>query len=203
LTTSVLNLCAGFNAQSVSFLFKFLKACSKEGQMLSFIGQVIVAIRKNKGINQRDFSAAISCSITHLSMVESGKKKPSLSFLLKVSRVFDVPLSKMFAVHERITSNFSAYEAFSVVMQGGGCGSSFMISPKIFKKIESLAGTSERVWAMDNLGFKTDSWQQGGVKGYLRIYWSGAVIYYKTDSSDHSVSALEDVVLTDDWSSVL
>ncbi|RWS44854.1 helix-turn-helix domain-containing protein [Bacillus mycoides] len=53
------------------------------------IGERIRQVRMHKGLTQRELVSGI-CSITYLSRIESGKIKPSSSFLKKVSKKLDV-----------------------------------------------------------------------------------------------------------------
>ena len=53
------------------------------------IGERIRQVRMHKGLTQGELVSEI-CSITYLSRIESGKIKPSSSFLIKVSKKLDV-----------------------------------------------------------------------------------------------------------------
>ncbi|CAM4166197.1 hypothetical protein BAAL111456_18950 [Bacillus albus] len=53
------------------------------------IGERIRHVRMHKGLSQRELVSEI-CSITYLSRIESGKIKPSSSFIKKVSKKLDV-----------------------------------------------------------------------------------------------------------------
>ncbi|MGF2614054.1 helix-turn-helix domain-containing protein [Rossellomorea aquimaris] len=53
------------------------------------IGERIRQVRKHKGMTQTELIKGI-CSNTYISKVESGKAKPSYSFILKVAKVLDV-----------------------------------------------------------------------------------------------------------------
>ncbi|WP_212937072.1 helix-turn-helix domain-containing protein, partial [Bacillus hominis] len=53
------------------------------------IGERIRQVRMHKGLTQGELVSEI-CSVTYLSRIESGKIKPSSSFLKKVSKKLDV-----------------------------------------------------------------------------------------------------------------
>ena len=53
------------------------------------IGQRIKAVRLERGLSQADLGALVGCSNNHMSHVEVGQTKVSLSMLLKISRALD------------------------------------------------------------------------------------------------------------------
>jgi Predicted transcriptional regulators len=53
------------------------------------IGQRIKTARNEKGINQADLGSLIGCSNNHVSHVEVGQTKVSLSMLLKLSLILE------------------------------------------------------------------------------------------------------------------
>lgn len=53
------------------------------------IGERIRQVRMHKGLTQGELVSGV-CSITYLSRIESGKIKPSSSFLIKVSKKLGV-----------------------------------------------------------------------------------------------------------------
>lgn len=53
------------------------------------IGQRIKSARQEKGFSQADLGALVGCSNNHMSHVEVGQTKVSLSMLLKLSIVLD------------------------------------------------------------------------------------------------------------------
>ena len=53
------------------------------------IGRHIKAARQEKGLNQSDLGALVGCSNNHMSHLEVGQTKVSLSMLLKLSMVLD------------------------------------------------------------------------------------------------------------------
>jgi len=60
------------------------------------IGNAIKNIRTKVGMNQRDFASVIEVTQTHLSLIESGKRKPSFTLMEKVSKETLIPLPLMF-----------------------------------------------------------------------------------------------------------
>ena len=56
------------------------------------IGKTIKIIRTLKGIKQKELAEKINISHNYLSAVENDKKEPSLVFLNKLSKFFEVPL---------------------------------------------------------------------------------------------------------------
>ncbi len=56
------------------------------------IGQRIKTARVEKGINQADLGSLIGCSNNHISHVEVGQTKVSLSMLLKLSLILEKDL---------------------------------------------------------------------------------------------------------------
>jgi len=57
------------------------------------IGKSIKFVRIAADLKQGDMADKLGVSQNYLSLIENGKKEPSLSFLRKVSEIFDVPLS--------------------------------------------------------------------------------------------------------------
>lgn len=55
------------------------------------IGPTIKKLRKQKGLNQKEFSAAIDISQTALSQIETGLTKPQKTTLNKICEELNVP----------------------------------------------------------------------------------------------------------------
>lgn len=51
----------------------------------------IIELRKKKGISQRELAQIAGLSPTYISMVENGKKSPTLKSLEKISNALDIP----------------------------------------------------------------------------------------------------------------
>lgn len=70
------------------------------------LGQVLAKLRKNKGLNQRDFAQAIGMSSGAIAMWETNRRQPDLEMLLKISNYFNVSVdyllgnSKFIAKHQ-------------------------------------------------------------------------------------------------------
>ena len=48
------------------------------------------AVRQKFGLSQGQFAATLSCSASYISGIETGRHKPSLSFLKRVSQTFQI-----------------------------------------------------------------------------------------------------------------
>lgn len=55
------------------------------------IGNTIRFLRTEAGLKQNDFADRIGVSQNYLSLIENGKREPSISFIKKVSETFDIP----------------------------------------------------------------------------------------------------------------
>jgi transcriptional regulator with XRE-family HTH domain len=53
-------------------------------------------IRTARGFTQRDLAAQLKVSANYLSLVESGKREPSLAFLNRLSGKLGVPIAMLF-----------------------------------------------------------------------------------------------------------
>jgi len=59
-------------------------------------GKAITHLRKQNGIQQKDFAKKIAISQTYLSLIENDKKFPTYSTLVKISDGLDIPIPIMF-----------------------------------------------------------------------------------------------------------
>lgn len=57
------------------------------------IGRTLKVLRVSAGLKQMDLAKKIDVSPNYLSLLEAGRKEPSLSLLKRISRALDVPLS--------------------------------------------------------------------------------------------------------------
>lgn len=57
------------------------------------IGQTILKIRKSRKITQEELAKKSELSKSYISMIESGKKKPTLVTLEKISNSLGIPFS--------------------------------------------------------------------------------------------------------------
>ena len=70
-----------------------------EDRLNKALGQRLKTFRVVAGKKQRDLAAAMDFSPNYLSMVEAGRREPSLKFLRRFCSALKVPLSVLFA-HE-------------------------------------------------------------------------------------------------------
>lgn len=54
------------------------------------IGRVIRRLRKSKGLSQEVFSGLAGCARSHLSMIESGRKKANLETVWRLANAFGI-----------------------------------------------------------------------------------------------------------------
>lgn len=57
------------------------------------IGNTILKMRKTRGISQQDAAEALGITQSYLSLLECGKKTPSISLLERVEYYFKVPMA--------------------------------------------------------------------------------------------------------------
>lgn len=60
------------------------------------IGQIIKILRAAIGLKQKDLADKVEIQPHYLSLVEAGKREPSLAVLRKIAHELDVPLSLLF-----------------------------------------------------------------------------------------------------------
>lgn len=60
------------------------------------IGNAIKQVRKKVGMNQYDFACMVGITQTHLSLIEAGKRKPSLVLMERVAEQMFIPLPLLF-----------------------------------------------------------------------------------------------------------
>ena len=60
------------------------------------IGQSIRVLRIAAGMKQKELAAAVGIQPNSLSLIESGKREPSLSLLRSIANALDVPISLLF-----------------------------------------------------------------------------------------------------------
>ena len=64
--------------------------------MIMDIGKSIKVLRTAAGFSQRDFAMRAGMSAAGLSLIETGRREPTLSHLKGVSRALGVPISVLF-----------------------------------------------------------------------------------------------------------
>jgi transcriptional regulator with XRE-family HTH domain len=59
------------------------------------IGEVIVNLRKQKGVKQKDLAVSVGISATYLSLIEHNEQKPSIDVIAKIAGYFDLPVTSL------------------------------------------------------------------------------------------------------------
>jgi transcriptional regulator with XRE-family HTH domain len=67
------------------------------------LGNAIKVIRTTKGIKQKDLALSLGVSANYISLVESGKRDPSLSYLRRLAEQLHVPIGLFFYCQEDIS----------------------------------------------------------------------------------------------------
>lgn len=57
------------------------------------IGEVIVTLRKQKGVKQKDLAESLGITATYLSLIEHGEQKPSIALISSIANYFDLPIT--------------------------------------------------------------------------------------------------------------
>jgi transcriptional regulator with XRE-family HTH domain len=65
------------------------------GEVLAAVGPRLRALRQQRGTTLAQLSAATGISVSTLSRLESGERRPNLELLLPLARVHDVPLDEL------------------------------------------------------------------------------------------------------------
>jgi transcriptional regulator with XRE-family HTH domain len=55
------------------------------------MGRALKVIRTASGIKQKDIAAKLGVTSNYISLIEAGKREPSISFLKKIARMLKVP----------------------------------------------------------------------------------------------------------------
>jgi transcriptional regulator with XRE-family HTH domain len=56
-------------------------------------GRTISSLREKWGIEQKDLAKAIGVSKSYISIIENGRRKPSMRVLTKIAEYFELPIS--------------------------------------------------------------------------------------------------------------
>ncbi len=64
------------------------------------IGRTIAVLRENREMSQEVLSGLAGIARSHLSVIENGKKSPSISTLSRISEAFGLLLSDLFRIME-------------------------------------------------------------------------------------------------------
>jgi transcriptional regulator with XRE-family HTH domain len=60
------------------------------------LGNAIKLIRTARGIKQRDLASQLDVSANYLSLIEGGKREPSLAFLNRLAEKLCIPIAMLF-----------------------------------------------------------------------------------------------------------
>jgi transcriptional regulator with XRE-family HTH domain len=64
------------------------------------LGSAIKLIRTANGVKQRDLAKKVNATPNYLSLIEAGKREPSISFLKMLAKELEVPISMFFLWQE-------------------------------------------------------------------------------------------------------
>jgi transcriptional regulator with XRE-family HTH domain len=62
------------------------------------IGEYIRSLRASAGLNQRELAERVGISASMLSLVESGKREPTIRMLRDIGRALQIPSAALFVV---------------------------------------------------------------------------------------------------------
>lgn len=62
----------------------------------SEVGKRIVAARKERGMSQEQLSSSSAIDRSHMGFIEQGRRKPTLSTLVKIANTLDMSLEQLF-----------------------------------------------------------------------------------------------------------
>ena len=62
------------------------------------VGRAIRWFRQRQGISQGDVASRADCSVSYLSLLENGKRDPTLSTVTKIASALRVPVGTLFLV---------------------------------------------------------------------------------------------------------
>lgn len=79
------------------------------------IGHVIKVLRTASGLKQKDLAQRAGIKATYLSLVESGKKEPSLNVLRAIAKALNVPIRMLFWESESLPEMSSIREQDSLL----------------------------------------------------------------------------------------
>ena len=64
-------------------------------------GEILIKLRKEKGINRRQLAAELNIPYTTLSNYESGTREPGHKFLIKVAKYFSVSIDYLLGIEKQ------------------------------------------------------------------------------------------------------
>lgn len=59
------------------------------------LGELVVNLRNQKGVKQKDLAEHLGISATHLSLIESDRSKPSPALIKSIADYFGLPVSAL------------------------------------------------------------------------------------------------------------
>ncbi len=62
------------------------------------LGNMLAQLRKEKGLNQRDFAKSLGVSNGAIAMWETNKRQPDLDMILKISNYYDVSVDYLLGI---------------------------------------------------------------------------------------------------------
>jgi transcriptional regulator with XRE-family HTH domain len=71
------------------------------------LGQAIKLMRTANGLRQKEIAERLSVTPNYISLIESGKREPSISFLNRLASALKVPVSAFFLWQESTNENKS------------------------------------------------------------------------------------------------
>ena len=72
------------------------------------VGRSIKVLRTSAGVKQKIFAERVGVSAAYLSLVESGRREPTLPLLRRVARELKVPLALLFLMSEDSSPNMES-----------------------------------------------------------------------------------------------
>lgn len=60
------------------------------------VGEAVKMTRTASGLKQKEIASRLSVTVNYLSLIENGKREPSLSILRSLARVLNVPVGLFF-----------------------------------------------------------------------------------------------------------
>ena len=127
-------------------LYKTIKERFSYGFRLS---QQIRQLRKKSGLTQAELGKEVGCSATSISLIESGKRYPSLNFLCSV-------LTKIGSNISGVLSSLQCGEDRMVIIStrdmNGGLIEVPVTKPKLYMSSQKLIGDTS--FSLNNTGFQ-------------------------------------------------
>jgi transcriptional regulator with XRE-family HTH domain len=71
------------------------------------LGMALKVIRTASGIKQKDIAAKLGVTPNYISLLEGGRREPSISFLKKLAKILKVPIGLLLLWDEAEGKNFT------------------------------------------------------------------------------------------------